>query len=99
MIDEEKKAYMKKYRRDNLYLHNQYQKWWIRINPEAARAIRKRWNEKNKEKKRAGYLAIKEYPEVRDCEFEGCTNIGHRHHPDYTKPLLILWLCLQPIML
>jgi hypothetical protein len=27
------------------------------------------------------------------CEWEGCEEIGHAHHDDYTKPLEVRWIC------
>jgi len=45
------------------------------------------------EKKRARDRAIRVYPERRKCSILGCLRIGERHHPDYSKPELIVWLC------
>jgi len=33
------------------------------------------------------------YPIAQECEIPNCTEMGMRHHDDYTKPLDIKWLC------
>ncbi len=45
------------------------------------------------EKRRAGYIAYNNFNDSELCSIEGCEKEGHRHHPDYTKPLEIIWLC------
>jgi len=29
------------------------------------------------------------------CEVPGCTNKAQMHHPDYSKPLEVEWMCQQ----
>lgn len=29
------------------------------------------------------------------CRVDGCNELGERHHPDYSKPLEIVWLCRE----
>jgi hypothetical protein len=31
----------------------------------------------------------------KSCEIKDCAEIGQGHHPDYTKPLELVWLCIQ----
>lgn len=38
-------------------------------------------------------LARRAYPVRQTCQVKGCDGLGERHHPNYTKPLDILWLC------
>jgi hypothetical protein len=37
--------------------------------------------------------ANRAYPTPKQCEIDGCQEIGERHHDDYDKPLEIRWLC------
>ena len=41
------------------------------------------------------YTAIARYshPYPQECSIEGCHRDGVRHHPDYSKPDEIVWLC------
>lgn len=59
----------------------------------------KRYREKNKKrlskKSRCKYIAKKYNPEVQTCSIENCSIVGERHHPDYSKPKEIIWLCQQ----
>jgi len=29
----------------------------------------------------------------RNCEYPRCSEVGEAHHPDYTRPLDVIWLC------
>lgn len=42
---------------------------------------------------RARMLASRAFPVRQECERDGCTELGVRHHDDYDKPLEIRWLC------
>ncbi len=33
------------------------------------------------------------YPKRQVCSLDGCNQMGERHHPDYSNPSLIIWLC------
>lgn len=66
-------------------------------NIEDRRNAWKRWRNKHPEKRKelvriqnqARYAnPIKEY-----CQVHNCVEIGERHHPDYSKPKEIIWLC------
>ena len=48
---------------------------------------------RNKHKRQAVRLALKHYPIAQKCSIQNCDRIGERHHPDYSKPLDIIWLC------
>lgn len=57
----------------------------------------RKWAAKNKEK-RKNYQKIlweaKKHNKIpQKCEIEGCDKIGERHHPDYSQPRLIEWIC------
>ena len=64
---------------------------------EVKRATARRCYRKNRERhlwlKSVRLQARKAFPVPKECSVVGCTNIGERHHPDYSKPLDIVWLC------
>ena len=47
------------------------------------------------EKRIAGYMAYSNFKNAEICSIEGCQEEGQRHHPDYSKPLDIVWLCRE----
>ena len=57
----------------------------------------KRWAKRNPEKckERAAiqHKAASAFPERQECSIKGCEEPGERHHPDYSKPTEIIWLC------
>lgn len=61
------------------------------------RLCQKRWREEDKKKqfshKSANDKAIRVHPISKKCSIKGCSIIGERHHPDYSKPKEIIWLC------
>lgn len=65
-------------------------------NPEDKKAHRRRWYYKNREKiliKAKVYRITKRrYPRPQACSICGDLN-GQPHHPDYSKPLDVIWLC------
>ncbi len=61
-----------------------------RISPKY-RVAQKRYEQANPEKKSAHYYA-RRIPRV-ECSAGGCTKLGERHHPDYSKPLEVVSLC------
>jgi hypothetical protein len=73
--------------------HPNYIKNWIKNNAEKAYIIFRRYREKNWEKIKAQHIANKVYPIRQICSVVGCNELGERHHPDYDKPLKIIWLC------
>lgn len=44
---------------------------------------------------RVGHRARAFHKVPKLCSFKGCKTMGERHHPDYSKPLEIIWLCRQ----
>ena len=44
-------------------------------------------------KRKAHYKARQAFPDARVCSIARCEVEGERHHPDYSKPLDIVWLC------
>lgn len=64
---------------------------------EQRRRWRLNWYNKNKDKKiryanicKSARIAN---PIVKPCSVAECKNLGERHHPDYSKPKEIVWLC------
>jgi len=62
-------------------------------NSERLSEHQKEYRKDNQEKIKAQRLAITVYPISQTCSVVGCNEIGERHHPDYSKPLDIVWLC------
>jgi len=52
-----------------------------------------KWRKKNLEKTKA-YALSQRVPTGKECERCGGTGRLHRHHPDYSKPLEIITLCV-----
>ena len=56
-----------------------------------------RYREKNIEKVRmwgrTSKKACREHYFSQTCSMDSCNKEGDRHHPDYSKPLDIVWLC------
>lgn len=65
--------------------------------PEKRRAAYRRWVSRNTEKVRSYnkilYIAKRANPVAQPCSVPGCDQIGERHHPDYSKPKDIVWIC------
>ena len=76
-------------------------KAWLEANPERAQAIQDRWYEKNQDKRYAHRVldyALRKGTVIKadHCQHEsGCTVTDRLegHHPDYSKPLEVVWLC------
>lgn len=54
--------------------------------------VKKEWRSRNLEKGRA-HTAAQKIPLPDACQQCGASSKLHRHHPDYTKPLLVEFLC------
>lgn len=56
-----------------------------------------KWALNNKEKRRNYqrilWISKKKNPVPQKCTVAGCKEIGERHHPDYSKPDEIIWIC------
>ena len=79
--------YMKKYR-EGVSLD--------KVKMDKVRASRKTWNENNKDKMRAHDIIEKEivYGRLKRLPCEVCGEArSQAHHPDYSKPLEVVWLC------
>jgi hypothetical protein len=70
-----------------------YDKAWRERHPERAVARGKAWNERNPEKQRAQRIAQERISRPEACQRCGKQGLIHRHHPDYSKPLLVECLC------
>jgi hypothetical protein len=53
----------------------------------------RRYKARNKEKVRAQNAALYTHRGIGMCSYPDCPNKGERHHPDYTQPLTVIWLC------
>lgn len=69
-------------------------------NIEARRATWRKWAKQKRTESSVAYkkyqareMARAAYPRLEECSVDGCLTIGERHHPDYHKPLQIVWLC------
>ena len=52
-----------------------------------------RWNRNNPQKTRAHTIAYQYGFKNRPCEHCGSEERIEKHHPDYSKPLLVIFLC------
>ena len=66
-------------------------------NIEDRREAYRKWAYKNKQKRadyqRILYIAKKANPLPQECIEKDCKEISERHHPDYSKPEEIVWVC------
>jgi hypothetical protein len=79
---------------DRCLVHNHR---WKSSHPKENKLSKKSWKENNKEKVAANaaiFRALKDgaitRPEVCELCEEKCS---HGHHPDYSRPLTVVWLC------
>ena len=89
---EERNALHKAWRDRNLEHARAYDRAWSKGSENKKARIRE-WREKNPEKIAAHHLAAYHIPLPDTCESCGAGGLIHRHHPDYTKPLLVEFLC------
>lgn len=67
--------------------------------PEKRREQWRRWSQEHRtDKQRQEKEYIRAYtrlklPKQQICSIKGCAILAERHHPDYSKPLEIIWLC------
>ena len=61
------------------------------------RECERRWRKRNKnayrKKKAIQALARIRNKKRQKCSIKKCNTIGDRHHPDYSQPKEIIWLC------
>lgn len=81
--------YTKKWREKN----SEYNKNYRENNHEKIREQRKRYREMNQIIIKAQRIANKAFPIRQKCSVFGCNELGEKHHPNYKKPLEIIWLC------
>ncbi len=62
-------------------------------NIKRARLRSKAYYEKHPERFKAAQVASRIHKGEEICLVDGCNETGERHHPDYTIPEMILWLC------
>lgn len=61
---------------------------------ENATRVTRNWRQKHKDRLRAHNMAARaELTAPERCEGCGAVKPLDKHHPDYSKPLLVLWLC------
>jgi len=60
---------------------------------EAWRRWKTRHPERGAELARIQKQAVYANPERQRCSIKDCFSIGERHHPDYSKPKEVIWLC------
>ena len=70
----------------------------VKVQP--SKETTKRWNEKNKHKRHAQAKAQRAQIKQEITKPDHCQKCGRegyieKHHPDYTKPLLVEWLCTK----
>jgi hypothetical protein len=86
------KALTKAWREQNREHVLAYEKARIRLHPKSTAPI-KAWRAKNPEKVRAQQIAKRHIPAPDTCQRCGAQGLIHRHHPDYSRPLLVEFLC------
>lgn len=70
---------------------------YAKAHPEVGNAAKRRWSERNPEKRKASVTLNNAVRDGRlkkePCEVCGSTYRIHGHHEDYAKPLDVHWLC------
>lgn len=105
---EKQRAYNKLWRERNPEKNRAYKAEWAKRNSEKQRAYRQAWAKRNPEKENARREAhLKRNPEKAEARriardriplpatCQQCHARGklHRHHPDYSRPMLVEFLC------
>jgi hypothetical protein len=90
----------KKYRQKNKEKIKEHKKKWRRKNREKTKEYQKKWRRKNREKVNAESKALRAIREGRLIKPEKCENCGtitklEAHHPDYSQPLKVQFLCIN----
>ncbi len=74
-------------------------KAWAKANPEKAVEAKKQWESRNPEKRQCHSIlnnAIRDGVVLKPTACSSCGITGvkiHGHHPDYSQPLAVIWLC------
>ena len=72
---------------------------WAKNNPEKKAEFNKQWTARNPEKYYCHNVLNAAIPDKKLIKSTSCQTCGtsegriHGHHPDYTKPLDVMWLC------
>ena len=71
---------------------------YAKNNPDVTAKATKAWREKNAEKRRASSAVNDAVRYGKLIKPDACSKCGrvsriHGHHPDYSKPLDVVWLC------
>lgn len=79
--------------------YRQKDKSWREKNPEAVKVIRTRWEVRNPEKRKAEWTignALRDGKIIKPSACQKCLAVTkiEAHHPDYSKPFEVEWLCL-----
>jgi DNA-directed RNA polymerase subunit RPC12/RpoP len=75
--------------------YNRSMKEWREANNEKVKTFQRNWRKKNKHKAAAHsavFMAIKK-GELKKLPCTICGKKAEAHHPDYNKPLNVIWLC------
>lgn len=94
---EKKRAYQREYNRT----HRKEKRQWEHENRDKVNAQRKRWHANSSDwhykdtARKILYTELRAGRIVRpaNCERCGCECKPEAHHPDYTEPLNVIWLC------
>ena len=78
-------------------LHNNAKRKYFKKNKEKWRKYREDWRNKNPEKYKAEYLSYNKIkiPESIKCEICNRNLAKERHHPDYSEPLYVQFVCIN----
>lgn len=90
-----KTADMKAYRRQWREANADYRKQWLKAHPGAETRYKAAWYAKHRER-RIAKDRVKYAVKTGKLKREPCVKCGEKaeaHHPDYSKPLDIVWLC------
>jgi len=71
---------------------------WKTENKDSYYESNKKWAENNPEKRRAHWKTEKAIKTGKILKPDACSKCGwigvlHAHHPDYSEPLAVMWLC------
>jgi CRISPR/Cas system-associated protein Cas5 (RAMP superfamily) len=107
-MDKKKRDYQKQYRIKNRHRLLLYSRQYTKTHLKETRMRANKWRIDNPDKRRLQYIKDYEKERVRrivrhavrdgkikklPCENCGAKKIVHAHHPDYSKPLQVQWLC------
>lgn len=72
---------------------NAYQNEYRRQHKKHFQDLRRKYHQQHSQEERARLAALLIITTPSPCSVPGCESTGERHHPDYSKPLEIVWLC------